>query len=178
MGRASEDQADRARDSKAVALRWPQGQRTAEIRPGDHASAEQHARTTSDQAMTCAVSQARDGRQGASPTVTAPPEEAADGTAVSTGLEESKPPKGALRQVAHGKDVKGRERRTADTILHILQDRGKRKLPLDDAQTGDAALDENMISRQRKSIPLCKKCHDAIHHHRPTSTRQGNRRAG
>ena len=34
--------------------------------------------------------------------------------------------------MSHGQDVKGRERRPADTILHILQDRGKRQLPRDD----------------------------------------------
>jgi hypothetical protein len=37
-----------------------------------------------------------------------------------------------VRQVSHGKDVKVRERRTAETILNIIQDRGKRQLPLDD----------------------------------------------
>ncbi len=37
-----------------------------------------------------------------------------------------------MRQVSHGKDVKVRERRTAETILNIIQDRGRRKLPLDD----------------------------------------------
>lgn len=37
-----------------------------------------------------------------------------------------------MRQVSHGKDVKVREMRTAETILNIIQDRGKRKLPLDD----------------------------------------------
>ncbi len=37
-----------------------------------------------------------------------------------------------MRQVSHGKDVKVRERRTAETIRTLLQDRGKRKLPLDD----------------------------------------------
>jgi len=34
-----------------------------------------------------------------------------------------------------------------------------------------------MISRKRKSIPLCKRCHDDIHHHRPKLKRQGNERA-
>src|SRR6266852_2495998 len=34
-----------------------------------------------------------------------------------------------------------------------------------------------MISRKRKSIPLCRRCHDDIHHNRPESKRQGNRRA-
>jgi group II intron reverse transcriptase/maturase len=37
-----------------------------------------------------------------------------------------------VRQVSHGKDVKVREMRTAETILNIIQDRGKRQLPLDD----------------------------------------------
>jgi len=37
-----------------------------------------------------------------------------------------------VRQVSPGKDVKVRARRTADTILTIIQDRGKRKLPLED----------------------------------------------
>jgi hypothetical protein len=35
-----------------------------------------------------------------------------------------------------------------------------------------------MISRKRKSIPLCRRCHDDIHSNRLTSKRQGNRRAG
>src|SRR3989442_12429602 len=48
------------------------------------------------------------------------------------GTEESKQPNGEVRQVSHGKDVKVREMRTADTILNIIQDRGKRQLPLDD----------------------------------------------
>lgn len=37
-----------------------------------------------------------------------------------------------MRQVSYGKDAEVREMRTADTILNIIQDRGKRKLPLDD----------------------------------------------
>jgi retron-type reverse transcriptase len=37
-----------------------------------------------------------------------------------------------VRQVSHGQDVKGREMRTAETILNIIQDRGKRQLPLND----------------------------------------------
>ena len=82
--------------------------------------------------MTCAVSQARDCLKGASPTVTEPQEESEDGKAVYTGTEESKQPKGEVRQVSHGKDVKVRAMRTAETILTIIQDRGKRKLPLDD----------------------------------------------
>jgi hypothetical protein len=48
------------------------------------------------------------------------------------GEEESKNTPGEVRQVSYGKDGKVREMRTADTILHILLDRGKRKLPLDD----------------------------------------------
>ena len=35
-----------------------------------------------------------------------------------------------------------------------------------------------MISRKRKSIPLCRRCHDDIHSKRLTSKKQGNRRAG
>ena len=42
------------------------------------------------------------------------------------GPEESKQPNGEVRQVSHGQDVKVREMRTADTILNIIQDRGKR----------------------------------------------------
>ena len=37
-----------------------------------------------------------------------------------------------MRQVSHVRDEKVREMRTADTILNIIQDRGKRQLPLDD----------------------------------------------
>src|SRR6266699_4899802 len=48
------------------------------------------------------------------------------------GTEESEEPNGKVRQVSHGKDVKVREMRTAETLLNIIQDRGKRKLPLDD----------------------------------------------
>src|SRR6266487_2205752 len=48
------------------------------------------------------------------------------------GTEESKKPTGEGKQVSQRKDVKIREMRTADTILNIIQDRGKRQLPLDD----------------------------------------------
>jgi group II intron reverse transcriptase/maturase len=51
---------------------------------------------------------------------------------VYTGKEESKQPNGEVRQVSHVRDAKVREMRTADTILNIIQDRGKRQLPLDD----------------------------------------------
>jgi hypothetical protein len=132
MGRAPDDHADLARDSKDVALRLPPGKRPSEIRTGEHASSAQHARTTDDHARPGAVSQARDGLKGASPTVTEPPEESAGGHAVYTGPEESKKPTGDVRQVAHGQDVKGRARRTAATLLTIIQDRGKRKRPRDD----------------------------------------------
>ena len=83
---------------------------------------------------------------------------------VYTGTEETKKPNGEVRQVSHGKDVKVREMRTADTILNIIQDR-----PL---------WMQIMIMRKRKSIPLCKGCHDDVHHNRPKSKRQGNQRAG
>src|SRR5881296_2892179 len=46
--------------------------------------------------------------------------------AVYAGTEESKQPNGEVRQVSHGQDVKVREMRTADTILNIIQDCGKR----------------------------------------------------
>jgi hypothetical protein len=82
--------------------------------------------------MTCVARQARDCLRGASPTVTEPQSSSADGKAVYTGTEESKQPKGAVRQGSYVRDAKVREMRTADTILHIIQDRGKRKLPLDD----------------------------------------------
>jgi group II intron reverse transcriptase/maturase len=49
-----------------------------------------------------------------------------------------------------------------------LNKKGKREKPL---------WMKIMISRKRKSIPLCKRCHDDIHHNRPTSKRQGNWRA-
>jgi hypothetical protein len=41
------------------------------------------------------------------------------------GTEESKEPTGEVRQVSHGQDVKVREMRSADTLLHIIHDRGK-----------------------------------------------------
>ena len=53
--------------------------------------------------------------------------------------------------------------------LRDLNKHGKREMPL---------WMKVMISRQRKSIPLCKRCHDDVHHNRPRTTRQGNRRAG
>jgi type II intron maturase/AI2M/AI1M-like HNH endonuclease len=53
--------------------------------------------------------------------------------------------------------------------LRDLNQKGKREMPL---------WMKIMIARKRKSIPLCKTCHDDIHHNRPTSMRQGNRRAG
>jgi len=48
------------------------------------------------------------------------------------GTEEQKKLKGEGKQVSNGKDAKVREMRTAETILNIIQDRGKRQLPLDD----------------------------------------------
>ena len=40
------------------------------------------------------------------------------------GTEESKEPKGEVRQVSHGQDGKVCVMRTAETILNIIQDRG------------------------------------------------------
>src|SRR5215831_2421727 len=48
------------------------------------------------------------------------------------GTEESKKPNGEVRQVSHGKDEKVSGMLTAESYLNIIQDRGKRKLPLDD----------------------------------------------
>jgi len=53
--------------------------------------------------------------------------------------------------------------------LRDLNKQGKREMPL---------WMKVMISRKRKSIPLCKRHHDEIHHPGPKSTRTGNRRAG
>jgi reverse transcriptase-like protein/AI2M/AI1M-like HNH endonuclease/type II intron maturase len=53
--------------------------------------------------------------------------------------------------------------------LKDLNKKGKREMPL---------WMKLMISRKRKSIPLCKTCHEDIHHNRPRTKRQGNRRAG
>jgi group II intron reverse transcriptase/maturase len=53
--------------------------------------------------------------------------------------------------------------------LRDLNKKGKREMPL---------WMKVMIMRKRKSIPLCKGCHDDVHHNRPKSKRQGNQRAG
>ena len=53
--------------------------------------------------------------------------------------------------------------------LADLHKEGKREKPL---------WMKIMISRKRKSIPLCSRCHDDIHSNRPKSKKQGNRRAG
>ncbi len=73
----------------------------SEIRTGDNESSQRNERTTSYHAMTGVTSKARDCLRGASPTVTEPQEESADGKAVSTGTEESKQPTGEVRQVSH-----------------------------------------------------------------------------
>jgi len=93
--------------------------------------------------LSYAVSTARECLRGESSQVTEPQEESADGQAVHTGREEYKKPKGEVRQVSPGKDATVRERRTAETLLHILQDRGKRQLPLDDV---DRQLDNPDMS--------------------------------
>ena len=56
-------------------------------------------------------------------------------------------------------------------IRHLkdLHKEGKRELPL---------WMKIMIYRKRQSIPECMVCHDDIHHNRPRTKRQGNRRAG
>ena len=42
----------------------------------------------------------------------------------------SKKPKGEGKQASYGKDAEVCEMQIAETYLHIIQDRGKRKLPL------------------------------------------------
>ena len=58
-----------------------------------------------------------------------------------------------MRQVAHGKDVKGRERRTAETILNIIQDRGQQQRPLDAVyrQLSNPAMDLRAYTRLYKN---------------------------
>ena len=53
--------------------------------------------------------------------------------------------------------------------LKDLNKKGRREMPL---------WMKIMITRKRKSIALCKTCHDDIHHNRPRLQRHGNRRAG
>jgi hypothetical protein len=53
--------------------------------------------------------------------------------------------------------------------LRDLNKQGKREIP---------QWMKVMISRKRKSIPLCKRCHEDVHHNRPRTKRQGNWRAG
>ncbi len=53
--------------------------------------------------------------------------------------------------------------------LRDLNKKGKREMP---------PWMQVMISRKRKSIPLCRRCHDDVHYNRPKLKRQGNRRAG
>jgi hypothetical protein len=53
--------------------------------------------------------------------------------------------------------------------LKDLNKKGKREIPL---------WMKVMISRKRKSIALCKTCHEDIHHNRPRLQKHGNRRAG
>ena len=97
--------------------------------------------------MTCAASKARDCLRGASPTVTEPQEESADGKAVYTGTEESQQPTGEVRQVSHGKDVKVREMRRAETILNIIEDQGK----LYEAKVKETRKPESRMMRQVSS---------------------------
>ena len=53
--------------------------------------------------------------------------------------------------------------------LKDLNKKGKREMPL---------WMKLMISRKRKSIPLCRRCHEDIQHNMPRTKRHGNRRAG
>src|SRR5215831_2139531 len=56
-------------------------------------------------------------------------------------------------------------RKTPQRHVRDLNKKGKREMPL---------WMKIMIMRKRKSIPLCKGCHDDVHHNRPKSKRQGN----
>src|SRR5215813_9913363 len=63
------------------------------------------------------------------------------------GTEESKEPKGEVRQVSHGQDVKVREMRRADTFLHIIEDPGK----LYEAKVKETRKLESRMMRQVSS---------------------------
>jgi group II intron reverse transcriptase/maturase len=60
-------------------------------------------------------------------------------------------------------------RRLKDLDVKGKKTEGRRELPL---------WKKIMISRKRKSIPLCKECHENVHHNGPRTRKQGNRRAG
>jgi hypothetical protein len=63
------------------------------------------------------------------------------------GTEESKEPKGEVRQVAHGQDVKVREMRRAETFLNIIEDQGK----LYEAKVKETRKLESRMMRQVSS---------------------------
>jgi len=65
----------------------------------------------------------------------------------------------------------GKENIEMHHVRHLrdLNKKGKREMP---------PWMQVMISRKRKSIPLCRRCHDDVHYNRPKLKRQGNRRAG
>ncbi len=116
---------------------------------GGNAPSSRHEKATSPM-LSYAVSTARACLRGERSQVTEPQEESADGKAVHTGSEEYKQPKGEGRQVAQGKDAPVRERRTADTLLTILHDRGTRQLPLDDVDRPLYTPDRSLRSYARR----------------------------
>jgi hypothetical protein len=67
--------------------------------------------------------------------------------AVYRGREESKKPNGEGKQVAHGQDVEVRERRRAETFLHIIEDPGK----LYEAKVKETRKLESRMMRQVSS---------------------------
>ena len=91
----------------------------------------------------------------------------------STRVQRSeKKPKGEGKQAAYVKDAEVGERHSAETSLNMSQDRGKRTLPR--AKREKPLWRSVMISRQRKSLPLCQRCHDDIQFNRPKGKKQGS----
>jgi hypothetical protein len=69
------------------------------------------------------------------------------GRAVYTDTEEKKKSNGEVRQVSHGKDVKVREMRRAETFLNIIEDPGK----LYEAKVKETRKLESRMMRQVSS---------------------------
>jgi hypothetical protein len=55
-----------------------------------------------------------------------------------------------VRQVSHGKDVKVREMRTADTILNIIQDRGKQEATVKETRKPESRMMRQVSSPVRR----------------------------
>jgi hypothetical protein len=52
--------------------------------------------------------------------------------------------------------------RNAETILDIIRERGRRRLPLEPQWV------KRMAMRRRKTLVVCQKCHEEIHRERPS----------